>query len=94
MSKIEMLRLLINQRLTAAAEEIFRVLGSTVALDEEEVSRSRLEIDRQRRLLALSRAPQICLQAAASGEQRERLSHARAHARTHSRDLNRTRTRG
>lgn len=68
MSKIEMLRLLINQRLTAAAEEIFRVFGKTIALYEEEISRSRQEIDRQRRLLDLSRAPQICIQAAAPGE--------------------------
>lgn len=82
-----MLRLLINQRLTAAAEEIFRVFGKTIALYEEEISRSRQEIDRQRRLLDLSRTPQICIQAAASGEQsepreplRERLSHAHAHA--------------
>uniref|UniRef100_A0A3B5K1J2 C2H2-type domain-containing protein n=1 Tax=Takifugu rubripes TaxID=31033 RepID=A0A3B5K1J2_TAKRU len=59
MSKIEMLRLLINQRLTAAAEEIFRVFGKTIALYEEEISRSRQEIDRQRRLLDLSRTPQI-----------------------------------
>lgn len=80
MSKIEMLRLLINQRLTAAAEEIFLVFGKTIALYEEEISRSRREIDRQRRLLDLSRTPQICLQAASPGEQR--LSHARKHART------------
>ncbi|XP_011607519.1 zinc finger protein 79-like [Takifugu rubripes] len=66
MSKIEMLRLLINQRLTAAAEEIFRVFGKTIALYEEEISRSRQEIDRQRRLLDLSRTPQICIQAAAA----------------------------
>ncbi|XP_023129063.1 zinc finger and SCAN domain-containing protein 12-like [Amphiprion ocellaris] len=62
MSKIEMLRLLINQRLTAAAEEIFEVFGRTIAEYEEEISRSRLEIDRQRRLLDLSRQPRISLQ--------------------------------
>ncbi|XP_075931731.1 uncharacterized protein LOC142931619 [Anarhichas minor] len=62
MSKIEMLRLLINQRLTAAAEEIFGVFGRTLAEYEEEISRSKLEIDRQRRLLDLSRKPQISLQ--------------------------------
>lgn len=89
MSKIEMLRLLINQRLTAAAEEIFRVFGKTIALYEEEISRSRQEIDRQRRLLDLSRTPQICIQPAASGEQsepreplRERHAHAHAHQRS------------
>ncbi|KAM3596330.1 uncharacterized protein V6R79_012651 [Siganus canaliculatus] len=62
MSKIEMLRLLINQRLTAAAEEIFGVFGRTIAEYEEEICRSKLEIDRQRRLLDLSRTPQVCVQ--------------------------------
>ncbi|XP_029299119.1 zinc finger protein 79-like [Cottoperca gobio] len=62
MSKIEMLRLLINQRLTVAAEEIFGVFGRTIAEYEEEISRSKLEIDRQGRLLDLSRKPQISLQ--------------------------------
>nr|XP_046273186.1 histone-lysine N-methyltransferase PRDM9-like [Scatophagus argus] len=62
MSKIEMLRLLINQRLTAAAEEIFRVFGRTIAEYEEEISRSKLEIDRQRRLLDLTRKPQISVE--------------------------------
>lgn len=59
MSKIEMLRLLINQRLTEAAEEIFGVFGRTIAEYEEEISRSKLEIDRQRRLLDLTMKPQI-----------------------------------
>ena len=77
MSKIEMLRLLINQRLTAAAEEIFLVFGRTIALYEEEISRSRRELDRQRRLLDLSRTPQVCLQAAASGERRLARTHTR-----------------
>ncbi|CAJ1084222.1 zinc finger protein 69 homolog B-like [Xyrichtys novacula] len=62
MSKIEMLRLLINQRLTAAAEEIFGVFGRTIAEYEEEISRSKLEIDRQRRLLELSVTPQISVE--------------------------------
>ncbi|XP_041810707.1 histone-lysine N-methyltransferase PRDM9-like [Chelmon rostratus] len=62
MSKIDMLRLLINQRLTAAAEEIFGVFGRTIAEYEEEISRSKLEIDRQRRLLDLSMKPQISVQ--------------------------------
>lgn len=67
MSKIEMLRLLINQRLTAAAEEIFGVFGRTIAEYEEEISRSKLEIDRQRRLLDLSRKPQVSLQVTGTG---------------------------
>ncbi|XP_026205625.1 zinc finger protein 19-like [Anabas testudineus] len=62
MSKIDMLRLLITQRLTAAAEEIFGVFGRTIAEYEEEICRSKLEIDRQRRLLDLSRKPQVSLQ--------------------------------
>lgn len=68
MSKIEMLRLLINQRLTEAAEEIFGVFGRTIAEYEEEISRSKLEIDRQRRLLDLSRKPQVSLQVNSSGQ--------------------------
>ncbi|XP_034721754.1 zinc finger protein 771-like [Etheostoma cragini] len=61
MSKIELLRLLITQRLTAAAEEIFGVFGRTIAEYEEEISRSKLEIDRQRRLLELRRKPRVAL---------------------------------
>ncbi|XP_070840657.1 zinc finger protein 771-like [Chaetodon trifascialis] len=73
MSKIDMLRLLINQRLTAAAEEIFGVFGRTIAEYEEEISRSKLEIDRQRRLLDLSTKPQISVQvnSSALSEQQE-----------------------
>ncbi|XP_068603613.1 zinc finger protein ZFP2-like [Brachionichthys hirsutus] len=59
MSKIEMLRLLINQRLTAAAEDIFSVFGRTIAEYEEEISRSKMEIERQRRLLELCRTPRV-----------------------------------
>uniref|UniRef100_A0A3P9KR88 C2H2-type domain-containing protein n=1 Tax=Oryzias latipes TaxID=8090 RepID=A0A3P9KR88_ORYLA len=62
MSKIEMLRILINQQLTAAAEEIFGVFGRTIAEYEEEIARSKLEIARQRRLLELSRQPKIYLE--------------------------------
>ncbi|XP_033950285.1 zinc finger protein 771-like [Pseudochaenichthys georgianus] len=62
MSKIEMLRLLITQRLTAAAEEIFGVFGRTIAEYEEEISRSKLEIERQRRLLELSLQPEVSVQ--------------------------------
>lgn len=64
---------MINQRLTAAAEEIFGVFGRTIAEYEEELSRSKLEIERQRRLLDLSTKPQISLQisSTAISEQRE-----------------------
>eukprot|EP00064_Thunnus_orientalis_P005641 superscaffoldBa00000562_g5655 len=52
--KIECLRELINERLTAAAEEIFRVFQKTVVQYEE-------EIDRQRRLLDIVWKPEIKL---------------------------------
>ena len=68
MSKIQMLQLLITQRLSAAAEEIFGVFGRTIAEYEEEISRSKLEIDRQRRLLDLSRKPRVSLQLSGGGE--------------------------
>ncbi|XP_056136123.1 zinc finger and SCAN domain-containing protein 21-like [Lampris incognitus] len=45
MSRLQMLRLVVQQRLTAAAEEIFGVFEKTIEEYEE-------EIDRQRRLLA------------------------------------------
>ncbi|XP_056154793.1 zinc finger protein 263-like [Lampris incognitus] len=69
MSKIQMLRALINERLTAAAKEIFDVFGSAIAEYEEELSRSKLEIERQRRLLELSRKPEISLESTAPLQQ-------------------------
>lgn len=74
MSQIEMLRLLITQRLTAAAEEIFGVFGRTIADYEEQISRSELEISRQRRLLDLSRKPRVSLR---TGEMHSRSRRAR-----------------
>ncbi|XP_034017124.1 zinc finger protein 181-like isoform X2 [Thalassophryne amazonica] len=62
MSKIEMLRILINERLTAAAEEIFGVFGRTIAEYEEEISLLKGEIDRQQRLLDLRKKPRVSLQ--------------------------------
>ncbi|XP_042277344.1 zinc finger protein 436-like isoform X2 [Thunnus maccoyii] len=55
MSSIQCLREFINERLTAAAEEIFRVF-QTIIVDYEE------EIDRQRRLLDIVWKPEIKLQ--------------------------------
>ncbi|KAF0024073.1 hypothetical protein F2P81_022875 [Scophthalmus maximus] len=71
-----MLRLLITQRLSAAAEEIFGVFGRTIAEYEEEISRSKLEIERQRRLLELRRKPQVSVQlsGAALSEEQDRSS--------------------
>ncbi|XP_060948348.1 zinc finger protein 500-like [Limanda limanda] len=62
MSRIQMLQLLITQRLSAAAEEIFREFGRTMAEYEEEITRAKMEISRQRRLLDLSRKPRVSLQ--------------------------------
>ena len=55
MSSVESLREFINQRLTAAAEEIFTEVEKTIVQYEE-------EIDRQRRLLEITWRPQIKLQ--------------------------------
>ena len=54
MSSVESLREFVNERLTAAAEEIFRVFKQTVVEYEE-------EIDRQRRLLDIVLKPEIKL---------------------------------
>ncbi|XP_042277337.1 oocyte zinc finger protein XlCOF8.4-like [Thunnus maccoyii] len=54
MSSVECLRELINERLTAAAEEIFRDFQKTIVEYEE-------EIDRQRRLLDIVWKPEIKL---------------------------------
>ncbi|XP_074492802.1 uncharacterized protein LOC141768409 [Sebastes fasciatus] len=54
MSSVESLREFVNERLTAAAEEIFRVLEKTIVEQEE-------EIDRQRRLLDIVLKPEIKL---------------------------------
>ena len=54
MSSVQCLRELINQRLTAAAEEIFAVFQKTIVEFEE-------EIDRQRRLLDVVWKPEIRL---------------------------------
>ncbi|XP_045902353.1 zinc finger protein 2 homolog isoform X3 [Micropterus dolomieu] len=54
MSSVESLREFVNERLTAAAEEIFRVFKNTIVEYEE-------EIDRQRRLLDIVWKPEIKL---------------------------------
>ena len=54
MSSVQYLREFVNERLTAAAEEIFRVFIKTVVEYEE-------EIDRQRRLLDTVLKPEITL---------------------------------
>ena len=54
MSSVGYLREFVNERLTAAAEEIFRVFEKTIAEYEE-------EIHRQRRLLDIVWKPEIHL---------------------------------
>ncbi|XP_045902450.1 zinc finger protein 239-like isoform X3 [Micropterus dolomieu] len=54
MSSVESLREFVNERLTAAAEEIFRVFKNTIVEYEE-------EIDRQRRLLDIVWKPDLKL---------------------------------
>ncbi|XP_037633160.1 zinc finger protein with KRAB and SCAN domains 8-like isoform X3 [Sebastes umbrosus] len=54
MSSVEYLREFVNERLTAAAEEIFRVFNKTIIEYEE-------EIDRQRKLLDIVLNPEIKL---------------------------------
>ena len=54
MSSLECLRELINERLTAAAEEIFRVVQKTIVEYEEKISR-------QRRLLDVLLKPEVKL---------------------------------
>ncbi len=54
MSSVECLREFVNERLTAAAEEIFGVFKQAIVKYEE-------EIDRQRRLLDIVWKPEIRL---------------------------------
>ncbi|XP_049923361.1 uncharacterized protein LOC126404276 isoform X24 [Epinephelus moara] len=61
MSKVQMLRSLVQQRLTAAAEEIFGLVERTIAEYEEELCRSKEENERQRKLLDAVFNPQLRL---------------------------------
>ena len=61
MSKVQMLRSLVKQRLTAAAEEIFGLVERTIAEYEEELCRSKEENERQRKLLDAVFNPQLRL---------------------------------
>lgn len=44
MSKVQMLKTFVNQRLTAAAEEIFGLFERTIAEYEEEIDRQRRQL--------------------------------------------------
>ncbi|XP_061669534.1 oocyte zinc finger protein XlCOF7.1-like [Syngnathoides biaculeatus] len=51
MCKVEILRALLNQRLSAAVEEVFGVFARTIAEYEEKLCRTKEENERQRQLL-------------------------------------------
>lgn len=61
MSKCQMLRALVTQRLATAAEEIFGLFERTIAEYEEELFQSKVENDRQRELLDAVFKPQLRL---------------------------------
>nr|XP_020496259.1 gastrula zinc finger protein XlCGF57.1-like [Labrus bergylta] len=62
MSKVHMLRDFVNQRLTAAAEEIFDLFEGTIAEYEEQLRRSKEENERQHKLLDAVFNPEVRLQ--------------------------------
>ncbi|CAB1341344.1 unnamed protein product [Coregonus sp. 'balchen'] len=66
MAKISLLRVLLNERLTAAADEIFGAVEKTVAEYQEEITRSKEENEKLRKLLDIVLKPVIKLHRAAS----------------------------
>ncbi|XP_031733860.1 zinc finger and SCAN domain-containing protein 2-like isoform X1 [Anarrhichthys ocellatus] len=61
MSKVEMLRVVVTERLTAAAEEIFGLFERTLAEYEEELCRSKRDNECQRKLLDAVLKPEVRL---------------------------------
>ncbi|XP_038872226.1 zinc finger protein 583-like [Salvelinus namaycush] len=61
MSKMQLLQDYLNERLTVVAVEIFGAVENTIAEYQEEISRSKEEIDRLRKLLDLVFQPDIML---------------------------------
>ncbi|XP_056224921.1 uncharacterized protein LOC130164296 isoform X5 [Seriola aureovittata] len=61
MSKSEVLRGFVTERLAAASQEILAAVDGLVAGYEEEASGLRQEIDRQRRLLEVVLQPRVIL---------------------------------
>ncbi|XP_059205835.1 zinc finger protein 135-like [Centropristis striata] len=61
MSKNQMLRVFVSQRLTAAAEEIFGLFERTIAEYEEQLCRSKEKNERQQKLLDAVLNPQLHL---------------------------------
>ncbi|XP_056264005.1 zinc finger protein with KRAB and SCAN domains 8-like isoform X2 [Pseudoliparis swirei] len=64
MSKVQMLRCFVNQRLTAAAQEICGLFERTIAEYEEELCASREENERHRKLLHAVFNPEVRIQRA------------------------------
>ncbi|XP_077374933.1 uncharacterized protein LOC144017350 isoform X1 [Festucalex cinctus] len=62
MCKVEMLRAFLNQRLSAAVDEIVVVFERTIAEYEEELCRTKEENERQRQLLDAIFIPQVAVQ--------------------------------
>lgn len=61
MSKVQLFRSLVKQRLAAAAEDIFGLFERTIAEFEEELVRCQEENRRQRQLLDAGFQPQLRL---------------------------------
>uniref|UniRef100_A0A3Q3GYA8 C2H2-type domain-containing protein n=1 Tax=Labrus bergylta TaxID=56723 RepID=A0A3Q3GYA8_9LABR len=55
-AKMDMLRALVSERLSAAAQEIFKIVERTITEYEEEMSCSKWVVDRDRRLMDVSKA--------------------------------------
>uniref|UniRef100_UPI0037E97C89 uncharacterized protein n=1 Tax=Semicossyphus pulcher TaxID=241346 RepID=UPI0037E97C89 len=64
MSKVQMMRVFVSQRLAAAAEEIFELFERTIEEYEEELCRSKEERERQQKLLGAVFNPEVRLQRA------------------------------
>ncbi|XP_072308142.1 uncharacterized protein [Eucyclogobius newberryi] len=65
MSKSQKLRVLVNARLTAAADEIFALFETTITEFEEELRRSKEENQRKQKLLDAVLSPRVVLSRAA-----------------------------
>lgn len=74
MTKLELLNVFLNDRLTAAADEIFRAVKETVAEYQSEILRSKEENERLRRLLDVA-VQRLLLH---PGEEQQRLVTGRA----------------
>lgn len=59
MSSIQLLRVLVNERLAAAGDEILEAVKKIIAGYEEEILMSKREIRRQRRMLQGQSKPEI-----------------------------------